>query len=67
MSKDQLTKLFKYVEKRFNEMNQKFEEASRNRADIRGPQRELSTQVRDSHNDMTLSSHQLDKLSDAIL
>jgi uncharacterized coiled-coil DUF342 family protein len=67
MSEDQFTKLFKYVEKQFKEMNQKFEEASKDRADIRGAIGELSAQVRDYHNEMTFSSHQLSKLRDAIL
>ena len=67
MSDDQFTKLFKYVEKRFNEMNEKFEVASQDRADIRGAIGELSAQVRDYHNEMRFMSHQMDKLRDAIL
>ncbi len=60
-------KLFKYVEKRFNDTDRRFEEASQDRADIRGAIGELSAQVKDYHNEMTLSSHQMDKLRDAIL
>ncbi len=67
MSDDQLTKLFKYVEKRFDEMNEKFEEAHADRADIRAAIGELSAQVRDYHNEMTFVSHQVDKLREAIL
>ena len=67
MSEDLFTKLFKFVEKRFDEMNEKFEEASKDRADIRGAIGELSAQVRDYHNEMKFMSHQMDKLRDAIL
>lgn len=67
MSDDQFTKLFKYVEKRFDDMNKKFEEASADRADIRGAIGELSAQVRNYHNEMIITSHQMDKLRDAIL
>ncbi len=67
MSDDQFTKLFKYVEKRFNTTDSKFEEARLDRADIRMAIAELSAQVRDYHNEMKFMSHQLDKLRDAIL
>lgn len=67
MSDDQFTKLFKYVEKRFDEMDGRFEEAARDRADIRGAIAELSAQVRDYHNETMFMSHQLNKLRDAIL
>ncbi len=67
MDDDQFTKLFKYVEKRFDDMDIRLEEARHDRADIRGAIGELSAQVRDYHNEMTFSSHQLDKLRDAIL
>lgn len=67
MSDDQFTKLFKYVEKRFDMMDKKLDEASHVRTDIRGAIGELSAQVRDYHNEMTITSHQMDKLRDAIL
>lgn len=67
MSEDQFTKLFKYVEKRFNGMDKKFDEAARDRADIRAAIGELSAQVRDYHNEMKFMSHQMDKLREAIL
>ena len=67
MSEDQFTKLFKYMQERFDKVDKKFEEASADRADIRGAIAELSAQVRDYHNEMKFMSHQLDKLWDAIL
>lgn len=62
MSEDQFTKLFKYMEKRFDIVDDKFEEATNDRADIRGAIAELSAQVRDYHNEMKFMSHQMDKL-----
>jgi len=67
MSEDQFTKLFKYMEKRFDLVDRKFEDAATDRADIRGAIAELSAQVRDYHNEMKFMSHQMDKLRDAIL
>lgn len=67
MNDEQFTRLFKYIEKRFNEVDKKFETAAIDRADIRGAIAELSAQVRDYHNEMKFMSHQLDKLRDAIL
>jgi len=46
MNDDQFTKLFKYIEEFRTDINKKFEEASRDRADIRGAVGELSAQVR---------------------
>ena len=45
MSEDQFTKLFKYVELRFNKIDIKLDEASNDRTDIRGAIGELSAQV----------------------
>jgi uncharacterized coiled-coil DUF342 family protein len=67
MSDDQFSKLFKYVQKRFDDVDKKFDDAHQDRADIRGAIGELSAQVKDYHNEMTFSSHQLNKLRDAIL
>ena len=67
MSEDQFTKLFKYMEKRFDVVDKKFDDAAADRADIRGAIAELSAQVRDYHNEMKFMSHQMDKLREAIL
>jgi len=42
MSDDQFTKLFKYIEEFRADVNKRFEEASQDRADIRGAIGELS-------------------------
>ena len=65
MSEDQFTKLFRYVEKRFDSVDERFEEAARDRADIRGAIAELSAQVRDYHHEMIVLSHQVDRMRDA--
>jgi len=67
MNDDQFTKLFKYVEKRFDAIDKRFDQENHDHADIRSAIGELSAQVRDYHNEMTFSSHQIDKLRDAIL
>lgn len=67
MSEDQFTKLFKYMEKCFDIVDDKFEKAVNDRADIRSAIGKLSAQVLDYHNEMKFMSHQIDKLRDAIL
>lgn len=67
MSDDQFKKLFKYVEEFRSDVKKRFDEAAKDRVDIRGAVGELSAQVRDYHNEMKFMSHQLDKLRDAIL
>jgi hypothetical protein len=60
------TKLFKYMEKRFDEVDKRFDEAARDRADIRGAVAELSAQVRHYHNESLFLNHHVDKLTEAI-
>jgi uncharacterized coiled-coil DUF342 family protein len=67
MSEDQFTKLFKSLDEFRADVDKRFNEASADRADIRGAIAELSAQVRDYHNEMKFMSHQMDKLRDAIL
>lgn len=67
MNDDQFTKLFKYIEDFRSEVKEEFAENKKEHADVRGAIGELSAQVRDYHNEMTVSSHQMDKLRDAIL
>lgn len=67
MSQDEFTKLFTYMEKRFGQMDERFDDAAKERADIRGAVGELSAQVRDYHHEMVFLSHQVDRLKEAIL
>jgi uncharacterized coiled-coil DUF342 family protein len=67
MSDDQFTKLFKYIEQRFNDSNERFDRIDSKIADLSGAIGELSTQMRDYHNEMTVTSHQMDKLREVIL
>lgn len=67
MNDDQFTKLFKYIEDFRSDVNKRFDAVNRDQADISGAIGELSAQVRDYHNEMTVTSHQMDKLRDAIL
>lgn len=67
MSDDQFTKLFQYVEKRFSDMDTKFEEVRQDQADVRAAIAELSSQVRDYHNETLILTHQVDRLREAII
>ena len=49
MSEDQFTMLFKDMEDFKSDVNNRFDEASNDRADIRGAITKLSAQVRDYH------------------
>ena len=57
MSGDQFTKLFKYIEEFSAGTEKRFEEAAKDRADIRGAIAELSAQVRDYHHETIILSH----------
>ena len=56
MSEDQFTKLFKYMEKRFDAVDDQFENIRKDQIDIKGAIGELSALVRDYHNKMTIGS-----------
>jgi hypothetical protein len=62
MSDDQFTRLFKYMESRFDSVDEKFIKADRDMADIRGSVAELSARVEDYHNEVLILSHQFDRL-----
>jgi uncharacterized coiled-coil DUF342 family protein len=66
MNDDQLTKLFTYVQEFREDVDGRFNEAAKGRADISGAIAELSAQVRDYHHEMIILSHQVDKMRDAI-
>lgn len=67
MSEDQFTKLFKYIQEFRADVNERFEEIHRDQADIRAAIAELSSQVRDYHNETLVLTRQVDKLREAIL
>lgn len=67
MSEDQFTRLFKYIENRFDAVDEQFENIRKDQVDIKGAIGELSAQVRDYHNEMIIGYHQFDKLKEAIL
>ncbi|MCE7936985.1 hypothetical protein DYH10_04345 [Candidatus Saccharibacteria bacterium CPR2] len=62
MSKDEFTKLFKYVERRFNEMDRRFDEQNEKIDDIRAGVAELAGQIRDYHQEMIMLAHKVDRL-----
>ncbi len=66
MSEDQFTKLLKYVQEMRSEMNGRFDEAQRDREDIRAAVGELAAQVRDYHNESIFLGRHVDKLTEAI-
>lgn len=66
MSEDQFTKLSKYIEKRFDQVDERLEEARLDRQDIRGAVAELAAQVRDYHNESIMLNRHVDKLTEAI-
>jgi uncharacterized coiled-coil DUF342 family protein len=67
MSDDQFTKLFKYVGKRFDEMNVRFDDARLDRIELKGGVAELGAQIRDYHHEMLMFSRQFDRLKEAIM
>lgn len=49
MSEDQFTKLFKYIEKRFDAIDGQFENNRKDHLDIRGATTDLGSQIKDYH------------------
>lgn len=54
MSEDQFTKLFKYIEEFRADVNKQFDEVRKDQVDIKGAIGELSAQVKDYHNEMSI-------------
>ncbi|HEY4160482.1 MAG TPA: hypothetical protein VGM08_00290 [Candidatus Saccharimonadales bacterium] len=57
MSEDQFTKLFKYIEQRFDGVERRQEKEHEEHVDIRGAIGELGAQIRDHHHEMIFLSH----------
>ncbi len=66
MSEYQFTKLFKYMEKRFDEVDRRFEETNKRIDDVGGAVGELAAQVRDYHNESLFLGRHVDKLTEVI-
>ena len=66
MSDDQFTRLFKYMEKRFDEVDKRFEETNERIDDVGGAVGELAAQVRDYHNESIFLKNHVNKLTEAI-
>jgi uncharacterized coiled-coil DUF342 family protein len=62
MSKDEFTKLYNYMEKRFADMDKRFDEAAEDRADIRGAVAELGGQIKDYHQEMIMLARKVDRM-----
>lgn len=66
MSEVQFTKLFKYMEKRFDGVDRRFDGVDKEIGDVRGAVGELAAQVRDYHNESIFLGRHVDKLTEAI-
>lgn len=62
MSQDEFTKLFKYMEEMRSEMNERFEQAAKERDEIRGSIVDLGIQIKDYHQEMLMLAHKVDRL-----
>lgn len=52
MSDDQFTRLFKYMEKKFGEIDKRFEKMSKDIADVRASVGDISVRVEDYHHEV---------------
>lgn len=62
MSQDEFTKLFKYMEKRFDGVDKQFESVHGEIADLKGAVGELSGQIRDYHQEMVMLARKVDRM-----
>lgn len=64
MSNDEFTKLFKYVEKRFDAMEKRFDKtASKKQVDVlMGAVEGLAGQLKDYHEELVMLAHKVDRL-----
>ena len=62
MSNDDFTKLFQYLEQFRSEVESKFEEAKKERDQIRGDVAELGAQIRDYHQELLMLSNKVERL-----
>lgn len=62
MSEDQFTKLFKYMEKRFDHVDRQFNVQDKKIDDLSGAVAELAGQIRDYHQEMILLARKVDRM-----
>ena len=62
MSDDQLTKLFKYMEKRFDAVDKRFDTQDKKSDELVGAIAELGGQLRDYHQEMIMIARKVDRM-----
>ena len=62
MSDDQLTKLFKYMEKRFDAVDKRFDTQDKKSDELVGAIAELGGQLRDYHQEMIMLARKVDRM-----
>ena len=62
MSEDQFTKLFKYMGKRFDAVEKRFDMQDEKIEDLRGAVAELGGQLRDYHQEMIMLARKVDRM-----
>jgi hypothetical protein len=60
MSDDQFTRLFKYIEKRFDKVDEQFAANARDHADIRSSIAEISVSGKDYREEMIISNYRME-------
>lgn len=62
MSRDEFTKLFKYMQEMRSEMSAHFEESTVQHTDIRGAIADLGGQIRDYNQEMLMLARKVDRM-----
>lgn len=62
MSEDQFTKLFKYMEKRFDAVDKRFDKVDADIRDTKSAVAELAGQLKDYHTELVMLAHKVDRL-----
>lgn len=62
MSHDEFTKLFKYMEKRFNDVDKRFDNIDGEIRDLKLAVGELAGQIKDYHQEMVMLARKVDRM-----
>lgn len=62
MSDDQFTKLFKYMEQRFDGVDKRFDKVDKEILDLKLAVAELAGLIKDYHQEMVMLAHKVDRL-----